>query len=109
MNPPESDEQTSLDVAKRAVQAENAQKETFKVVYEAPKYGRSKAPEDQDESEKAAKFKYKLPTYDYDKVMSRVKPMMMIHNKPPLELEAQAKKEHINFCKMRTEQARRYK
>jgi len=32
------------------------------------------------------KFKYSLASYDYEKVMSRVKPMMQLHNKPSLEL-----------------------
>ena len=84
-------------MAARAHTAENAIKEPFKVVYVAPKYGRKKAPEDCQD--KSAPFKYPLPNYDYDKVMSRVKPMMMIHDRPTLELKAQATKEHINFVK----------
>ena len=46
-----------------------------------------------------AKFKYSLPAYDYDKVMSRVKPMMKLHDHPSLELQAQARKENINFLR----------
>ena len=56
-----------------------------------------------------ARFKYSLPSYNYDKVMSRVKPMMMIHNKPPIELLAQARKENANFIRQRTIQARKFK
>lgn len=64
-------------------------KEPFKVLYEAPKPGRGK-----EESQlggrppKPDKFKYRLPKYDYDKVMSRVKPMMQLHDHPSLELKA---------------------
>ena len=94
-------------MAARAFPAENAIKEPFKVVYVAPTYGRKKAPEDCKDKE--ASFKYRLPTYDYDKVMSRVKPMMMIHDRPPLELEAQARKENINFVKQRAQQTKRFR
>jgi len=45
---PKSAEQTSLDVARRAVPAETATKESFKVVYEAPQYGRSRVAEGEE-------------------------------------------------------------
>ena len=40
------------------------------------------------------KFKHKLPAYNYDKVMSRVKPMMQLHDRPSVELLAQARREN---------------
>lgn len=61
-------------MAAQTYPVETESREPFKVVYEAPKYGRpSQFPKAADHP---VKFKYKLPSYDYDKVMSRVKPMM---------------------------------
>ncbi len=68
---------------KDCIPTELAQEVPFKVLYEAPKYGRKNEP---IEVKDAIKFKHRLPTYNYDKTMSRVKPMMQIHDHPSLEL-----------------------
>lgn len=76
----------------------------FKVLYEAPKRQEPKIAQNN-----AVKFKHSLPKYDYDKVMSRVKPSMQLHDHPSLELRAQAARENINFVRARALQAKKFK
>ena len=95
-----------MDVAAQSYPVETDSQEPFKVVYEAPKFGR---PPQFPRDTAHTKFKYKLPSYDYDKVMSRVKPMMKIHDRPSLELLAQGRKENVNFIREQAKQAQRYR
>lgn len=80
LGPPRSEFQTSLDVVAHAkpIELVNCANEPFKVLYEAPDLA-AKAQKLKAESN-VVKFKHSLPTYDYDKVMSRVKPMMQLHD-----------------------------